>query len=110
MVALWCIIGLIVAAVSVSVLGASFSIFGLSQLFSGASLAIIAMATALEFAKFVLAAYLHQTWVRQNIIFKSYLSSAVVILSVITSMGIFGFLSNAYQSASSVLDSENIKL
>lgn len=110
MVALWCIIGLALAAFSVSSLGAGFSIFGLSQLFSGASLAVIAMAASLEFAKFVLAAYLHQTWKNQNLIFKSYLSSAVVILSLITSMGIFGFLSNAYQSASMVLESENIKL
>lgn len=110
MVALWCTIGLALAAVSVSTLGAGFSVFGLSQLFSGASHAVIAMAASLEFAKFVLAAYLHQTWTRQNVIFKGYLSSAIVILSFITSMGIFGFLSNAYQSASSVLDSENIRL
>jgi hypothetical protein len=110
MVALWMIIGLMVATVSVSTLGAGFSVFGLSQLFSGAAIAVIAMAASLEFAKFVLAAYLHQTWPRQKLIFKSYLSSAVVILSFITSMGIFGFLSNAYQSASSVLDAATIKL
>jgi hypothetical protein len=110
MVALWCVIGLAFSAVAVSTLGAGFSVFGLSQLFSGAAMAVVAMAAALEFAKFVLAAYLHQTWSRQNQVFKYYLSAAVVVLSVITSMGIFGFLSNAYQSASAVLETENIRL
>ncbi len=110
MVALWCIFGLIVAAFAVSTLGAAFSVFGLSHLFSGAPTAVIAMTSSLELAKFVLAAYLHQTWSRQNLIFKSYLSSAIVVLSVITSMGIFGFLSNAYQSASSTLEEETVKI
>jgi hypothetical protein len=110
MVPIWCIVGLIVAALSVSTLGAAFSVIGLSALFSGAALAVCAMATSLEFAKFVLSAYLHQRWSVLNIIFKSYLTLAIVVLSLITSMGIFGFLSNAYQSSTAVLDSENIKL
>jgi hypothetical protein len=110
MVALWCILGLIVSAVCVSTRGAAFSINGLSQLFSGAATAIIAMSASLELAKFVLAAYLHQSWNRLNIFFKAYLLLAIVVLSVITSMGIFGFLSNAYQSASSVLEAETVKI
>lgn len=109
MVALWCVIGLIVATVSVSVLGAAFSVFGIRDLFSGAALAVAAMATALEFAKFVLAAYLHQRWHWLNLLFRSYLLISVVVLSVITSMGIFGFLSNAYQSASAALESATIR-
>jgi hypothetical protein len=110
MVALWCIFGLIVSAVCVSTLGAAFSINGLSQLFSGAATAVIAMSASLELAKFVLAAYLHQSWKRLNFLFKAYLLLAIVVLSVITSMGIFGFLSNAYQSASSVLEAETVKI
>ncbi len=110
MVALWCIIGLIIATVSVSTLGAAFSIVGIGALFSGALLAVYAMAAALEFAKFVLAAYLHQRWKSLNFIFKYYLVSAVVILSLITSMGIFGFLSDAYQSASTAIEVEDIKI
>jgi hypothetical protein len=110
MVALWCILGLIVSAVCVSTLGAAFSINGLSQLFSGAATAVIAMSASLELAKFVLAAYLHQSWSRLNFFFKTYLLVAIVVLSVITSMGIFGFLSNAYQSASSVLEAETVKI
>lgn len=110
MVALWIVFGLILAAAAVSALGAAFSIFGLRDLFAGAAVAVIAMGAALEFAKFVLAAYLHQAWKRMNPIFKTYLVIAVVLLSTITSLGIFGFLSNAYQSASGVLEAETIKL
>jgi hypothetical protein len=109
MIALWCIIGLIAATISVSTLGATFSVIGLAALFSGAALAVSAMAASLELAKFVLAAYLHQRWKDLNIIFRSYLVSAIIILSAITSLGIFGFLSNAYQSASAALDAETVK-
>jgi hypothetical protein len=110
MTPVWIILGLIIAATSVSALGAAFSIEGLGSLFSGAKLAVWIMAGSLEFAKFILAAYLHQRWSHLRLLFKSYLVSSVVILSLITSMGIFGFLTNAYQSASSALDSETIKL
>lgn len=110
MISSWIIIGLIISGISVSSLGAYFSIVGIGALFSGAVLAVWAMAASLELAKFVLAAYLHQKWQELNVVYKSYLVSAVVILSLITSMGIFGFLSDAYQSASTTLEAENIKL
>jgi hypothetical protein len=110
MVSLWIVAGLIISAISVSVLGAGCSILGLGALFSGAVIAVAAMATALEFSKFVLAAYLHRRWSKLRLLFKYYLASSVVILSLITSMGIFGFLSDAYQSASTVLDSANIRI
>lgn len=110
MVSVWMIIGLVLAAVSVSALGAAFSVVGLGALFSGATIAVAAMAIALEFAKFVLAAYLHQRWAHLKVVFKYYLTTAIVILSCITSMGIFGFLSDAYQSATVQLDAETIKL
>lgn len=109
MIALWCVIGLIVATVSVSTLGAAFSVVGLAALFSGAALAVMAMAASLELAKFVLAAYLHQRWQDLNIIFKYYLVAAIVILSCITSLGIFGFLSDAYQGATAALATEAVK-
>ncbi len=109
MVSLWITIGLVIATLCVSTLGAAFSVLGLGALFSGAVLAVWGMAASLELAKFVLAAYIHQRWLELNIVFKSYLVFAIVVLSVITSMGIFGFLSDAYQSASSAIDVENIK-
>jgi hypothetical protein len=110
MVALWVVAGLVIATLSVSILAAAFSVSGLSDLFSGATLAVIAMASSLEFAKFVLVAYLHQTWSVLNLIFKTYLLSAIVVLSIVTSMGIFGFLSNAYETTSSTLEGETIKM
>ena len=109
-VSLWITVGLVMAATAVASLGAYFSIHGLGLLFSGAVLAVWAMGAALEFAKFMLAAYLHQTWATQNKIFKSYLSFAIVILSIVTSVGIYGFLSDAYQSASTVLEAETVKI
>lgn len=110
MVSLWITVGLIVSALCVSTLGAYFSIVGIGALFSGAALAVCLMAGALEFSKFTLAAYLHQTWKDLHKVYRTYLVFAVVVLSVITSMGIFGFLSDAYQSSSTVYEAENIKL
>jgi hypothetical protein len=110
MVQMWVLLGLITSAVSVSVLGAFFSIVGLGKLFSGAMIAVWLMAAALELSKFTLAAYLHQVWLRINFLLKFYMVSAIVILSIITSMGIFGFLSDAYQESSVVLEAEQIKL
>lgn len=110
MIALWCVVGLIISAISVSILGAAFSVAGLAALFSGAALAVMFMAGSLELSKFVLAAYLHQRWNHLNAFFKTYLVAAVVVLSAITSLGIFGFLSDAYQSASTALTAEAIKV
>lgn len=110
MISLWITIGLIISAASVATLGAYFSIMGLGALFSGAVLAVCVMAGSLEFAKFTLAAYLHQVWNNLNKLYRAYLVFSVVVLSVITSMGIFGFLSESYQSASTVLEAETIKL
>lgn len=110
MISLWITVGLVIAAVLVSSLGAYFSIIGIGALFSGALIAVCLMAGSLEFAKFVLAAYLHQTWKNLNFVFKIYMTFAVITLSAITSIGVFGFLSDAYQSASTVLEGETIKL
>lgn len=110
MISLWITIGLIISAILVSTLGAYFSIVGIGALFSGALVAVWLMAGSLEFAKFVLAAYLHQTWKNLNFAIKMYMTFAVVTLSLITSIGVFGFLSDAYQSASAVLEGESIKL
>lgn len=107
---MWVILGLILSTVSVSALGAAFSVVGLAALFSGAALSVMAMAGSLELAKFVLAAYLHQRWYNLNSIFKYYLVAAIIILSSITSLGIFGFLSDAYQSATAALEEEAVKL
>ena len=85
------------SALSVSGSAAFYSVFGLSKLFAGASTEVIIMAGSLEVAKLVTASLLYQYWGALNKILKYYLSLAVIILILITSMGIYGFLSSAYQ-------------
>jgi hypothetical protein len=79
---------------------AFFSVTGLGVLFSGASTAVMVMASSLEFAKLVAATYLKQKWDEIRGFNKWYLVSAVALLMLITSAGIFGYLSNAFQAQS----------
>ena len=85
------------AALAVSGSAAFYSVFGLSKLFAGASLQVIIMAGSLEFAKLVVASLLYQYWDTINKALRIYLSIACFILILITSGGIYGFLSGAYQ-------------
>tara|TARA_R100000908_G_C3755264_1_gene149686 strand:+ start:1236 stop:2504 length:1269 start_codon:yes stop_codon:yes gene_type:complete len=85
------------AALLVSGSAAFYSVFGLSKLFAGASTQVIIMAGSLEFAKLVVASLLYQYWGTINKWLRSYLSIAVFVLMIITSGGIYGFLSGAYQ-------------
>ena len=87
------------AALLVAGSAAFYSVFGLSKLFSGATLAVIIMAGSLEFAKLVSASFLYRYWTKINSWLKYYMTVGVVTLILITSAGIFGFLSNAYQGA-----------
>jgi flagellar biosynthesis component FlhA len=86
------------SAISISVIAAGYSIVGLSTLFAGAVIPIIAMGSALEVGKLVAASWLYNNW--QNSLvpktIKAYLTTAVIVLIFITSMGIFGFLSKAH--------------
>jgi hypothetical protein len=88
------------SALSVSASAAFYSVYGLSNLFAGASTAVIIMASSLELAKLVAASALYQYWDRVNLFLKTYLSIAIFILIGITSAGIYGFLSGAYQETS----------
>jgi hypothetical protein len=85
------------SAVIVAGCAAYFSVTGLGVLFAGASLSVMVMAGSLEFAKLVAATYLKQKWDDIGGFNKWYLTSAVGILMLITSAGIFGYLSNAFQ-------------
>ena len=85
------------SALSVSASAAFYSISGLSKLFAGAALAVIIMTTSLEVAKLVIASLLYQYRKTIPKLLKYYLTVAAVILVLITSMGIYGFLSAAYQ-------------
>jgi|TARA_R110001606_G_scaffold352042_2_gene502412 hypothetical protein len=86
------------SAVAVSGSAAFYSVFGLSKLFAGASTQVIIMAGSLEFAKLVVASLLYQYWDTINKWLRTYLAIACFVLILITSGGIYGFLSGAYQS------------
>jgi hypothetical protein len=97
------------SALSVSASAAFYSVSGLSKLFAGASLEVLIMATSLEVSKLVIASLLYQHWKVLNKLLRFYLTSATFILVLITSMGIYGFLSAAYQETatkSGIIDRE----
>lgn len=91
------------SALSVSASAAFYSVSGLSKLFAGASFEVIIMAASLEIAKLVIASLLYQYWSSINKVLRTYLSIACIVLVLITSMGIYGFLSAAYQETYSKL-------
>ena len=89
------------SAMSVSASAAFYSVSGLSKLFAGATLAVIIMSTSLEVGKLVIASLLYQYRKTLPFFLKSYLTLACIVLIGITSMGIYGFLSSAYQETAS---------
>ena len=89
---------ILISALSVSLSAAFYSVYGLSKLFAGASTQVIIMAGSLEVAKLVVASLLYQYWSKLNKILRAYLTIACIVLMFITSAGIYGFLSGAYQS------------
>ena len=89
-------------ALSLSVIAAYYSIAGLTAIFAAAVIPIIVMGSILEVAKIVVTIWLHEYWHRARWLMKLYLVPAVIMLMVITSMGIFGFLSKAHSDQSLV--------
>jgi len=85
------------SALFVAFNAAFFSVTGLGKLFAGASLSVILMASSLELAKLILAGYLYNYWEKINKGFRIYLSIATLVLVLITSLGIYGFLTSAFQ-------------
>ena len=90
------------SALAVSASAAFYSVSGLSKLFAGASFAVIIMAASLEVAKLVIASLLYQYRKTLPRLLKYYLSIACLVLILITSMGIYGFLSAAYQETAAL--------
>jgi hypothetical protein len=88
-------------ALSVSASAAFYSVTGLSKLFAGASTQVMIMAGSLEVAKLVIASLLYQYWDTLNKALRTYLMGATIVLILITSMGIYGYLSAAYQTTAS---------
>jgi len=91
------------AALLLAGAAAFFSVTGLSKLFGGAKMEVIIMASALEFAKIITASFVHRYWKSLKWHMKTYLIIGIVTVMMITSAGIYGFLSNAYATTSGKL-------
>ncbi len=98
------------AALFIAGSAAFFSVFGLSKLFAGATLSVIIMAGSLEFGKIIGASFLYRYWDKINNWLKIYMTVGVITLVGITSAGIFGFLSNAYQGATIQFEKQSTTL
>ena len=98
----WFIILMSLSTLALAGSAAYYSVFGLSSLFAGARFEVIIMASALEFSKLILASYLHNHWKRAGWM-KWYLTIALTTLMIITSAGIYGFLTSAYQKTADQL-------
>jgi len=90
------------SALFVAFNAAFFSVSGLSKLFAGASLSVILMASSLELAKLITAGYLYNYWEKINKAFRAYLILGTTVLVLITSLGIYGFLTAAFQETFNV--------
>lgn len=89
---------------------AYFSVYGIGMLFSGATIAAMIMASSLELGKLVTTSWLFRYWNKANLLMKSYMIFAVFALMFITSLGVFGFLTSAFQKSSLETDVSNSKI
>jgi hypothetical protein len=90
-------------ATFVALCAAVFSVTGIAKLFAGATLSVLIMASALELGKIVSISFLYQYWKEIPRLLKWYLTTAATVLMIITSMGIYGFLTAAYQTTADQL-------
>ena len=93
---------IMLVAITISAIAAWYSVAGLTAIFSAAVIPVIIMGGALEAGKLVATVWLHNNWKRAGWAFKTYLIPAIVFLMLLTSMGIFGFLSKAHSDQSLV--------
>lgn len=88
------------SALLIALCAAFFSVYGISTLFAGAAVSAMVMASSLEIGKLVGTTFLYRYWNKCNGALKTYLMAAIIVLMIVTSLGIFGFLSSAYQKSS----------
>lgn len=89
-----------ITAIFIAIVSAYFSVYGIAGLFSGAMLSVIIMASGIEVGKVCAVTFLYRYWNKTKSFLKYYLIIASIILTIITSAGIFGYLSSAYQKSS----------
>ena len=94
--------GILATALLLSAVAAYYSVAGLTAIFSAATIPVIIMGGSLELGKIVATVWLHNNWKRAGIVFKLYLVPAIAFLMILTSMGIFGYLSKAHSDQSLV--------
>lgn len=97
-------------AIALSGIAAFYSVIGLAQIFPGSFWPIILMGSVLEIAKLVTVSWLYNNWAETNRLMRYYFSIAIVILMLITSMGIFGYLSRAHIESNVVVGANTVQL
>lgn len=90
---------LAITAFVIAGVAAYFSVYGIATLYAGAFISVLVMAGALEVGKLVATSFLYRYWHKTNLLLKTYILVAIMTLMGITSMGIFGFLTSAYQTS-----------
>ena len=98
---------LLLSALFISSIAAWFSIAGLVAIFPGATLAVTLMGVALELGKLITASWLYRSWQKANVLMKTYFITAVITLSFITSIGIFGYLTKSHIEGSQGLETNS---
>lgn len=101
---------LALAAFSITAVAGYFSILGLMAIFPGSPLAVAAMGGSLELAKLVTASWVYRNWKTANKLLKSYFIIAIAVLSFITSMGVFGYLSKSHIENTTVGSSTSLQI
>ena len=95
-------------AIGLAVFSGYYSVYGISKLFSGGSWSIVGMAGMLEFSKLVVITFLHDNFKTLKRTFKVYLMGSAIILMILTSVGVYGYLTNSYQeTAKSIYETQN---
>ena len=97
-------------AIALSGIAAFYSVIGLAQIFPGSFWPIILMGSILEIAKLVTVSWLYNNWAETNRLMRYYFSIAIVLLMLITSMGIFGYLSRAHIESNVVVGANTVQL
>ena len=100
----------LLTAIALSVIAAFYSVIGLAQIFPGSFWPIILMGSVLEVAKLITVSWLYNNWSDTVKIMRYYFITAIVLLMLITSMGIFGYLSKAHLESNVIIGSNNVQI
>jgi len=101
---------LLFCALGLSSTAAYYSVYGLSIIFSGVAIPVIIMGSFLEVSKIAIATYLHDSWKKTYGLLKIYLTTAILVLSILTSIGIYGLLATGFQKSIAGLEINNKKI